>query len=463
MKGGVALSQGNPSFLRFSLEESVWFQKGQEVADLISISLDPNIFIKENEQYVTIQGALELSGEYRRNEIGGEEDEDSFAAPKFIQVVEDRGEGINEFTHFFPVDITIPNNRIENLNDIDVIIESFDYVFPERSCMKLTANLTITGLYGDQQHASQETQVAEDLEPLYRSSAATTAVEEEPVETANASAAEREAEEEFTEIKVEFSPSRSEEEAEQATELPAAQSPEEYVKSSPENENALEGMESPAVNEVQEKMEEEALPGARKTFGRDPQEVVASIEDQLYAPFEAEARKRPENVKPAEVRAEPNEEEASEIEAEVISKAPEVSFQAQKRNEAPPSAGEIYGMVESPSDSSVDVVEGTVVEAEMESESSSSEESPEKQPKKKKASKKKSMSLTEFFARKEEEEDVTKLKMYIVQGGDTIDLVAERYEITVQKLLSVNRLEISQDIAEGQVLYIPVSPARLEK
>ena len=463
------MSQGNPSFLRFSLEESVWFQKGQEVADLISISLDPNIFIKENEQYVTIQGALELSGEYRRNEIGGEEDEDSFAAPKFIQVVEDRGEGINEFTHFFPVDITIPNNRIENLNDIDVIIESFDYVFPERSCMKLTANLTITGLYGDQQHASQETPVAEDLEPLYRSSAATAAVEEEPVETANASAAEREAEEEFTEIKVEFSPSRSEE-AQQATELPAAQGSEEYEESSPENENA-ESMESSAVIEVQGRMEEKAPElkkqekeqGASEIFGRSPQENMTSVEEQLFAPFEAEARKQTENVRPSEVRAETNEEGASEIEVEVISKAPEVSFQAQKRNEAPPSAGEIYGMVESPSDSSVDVEEGTVVEAEMESESSSSEESPEKQPKKKKASKKKSMSLTEFFARKEEEEDVTKLKMYIVQGGDTIDLVAERYEITVQKLLSVNRLEISQDIAEGQVLYIPVSPARLEK
>jgi len=46
---------GNQSCLRFSLEESVWFQRGQEVAELISISLDPDITIQENDQYVTIK------------------------------------------------------------------------------------------------------------------------------------------------------------------------------------------------------------------------------------------------------------------------------------------------------------------------------------------------------------------------------------------------------------------------
>src|SRR5690606_39064340 len=148
LKGGIAMSEN----LRFSLEESVWFQKGQEVSELISISLDPNITIQESDQYVTIQGALELTGEYKRHETELAGDEEVFAAPKFVQTVEEREEGMCEFTHYFPVDITIPNNRIQSIYDIDVAVESFDYVFHERSCMKLTANLTITGLYGDQQH-----------------------------------------------------------------------------------------------------------------------------------------------------------------------------------------------------------------------------------------------------------------------------------------------------------------------
>ncbi|MDA6131083.1 LysM peptidoglycan-binding domain-containing protein, partial [Escherichia coli] len=78
---------------------------------------------------------------------------------------------------------------------------------------------------------------------------------------------------------------------------------------------------------------------------------------------------------------------------------------------------------------------------------------------KKKLSKKKSMSLTEFFARKEETEEHVKLKVCIVQNGDTIDAIAERYDIPAQQLLRVNHLEINQDIYEGQVLYIPVAVA----
>ena len=151
-KGGVALSYGNQSYLRFSLEESIWFQKGQEVAELVSISLDPSITIQESDQYVTIKGSLELSGEYNRDDHELEEELDYFSNPKFVQSVEVRGEGVYLFSHHFPVEITIPKNRIENVFDIDVAVETFDYAFPERSCLKLSADLMITGLYGELQH-----------------------------------------------------------------------------------------------------------------------------------------------------------------------------------------------------------------------------------------------------------------------------------------------------------------------
>ena len=69
------------------------------------------------------------------------------------------------------------------------------------------------------------------------------------------------------------------------------------------------------------------------------------------------------------------------------------------------------------------------------------------------------MSLTEFFARKTEDK-LVKLKVCIVQSGDTIDRIAEKYDVSVQRLLSVNHLEINQDVYEGQVLYIPVAVAQ---
>ncbi|MEK3852962.1 stage VI sporulation protein D [Cytobacillus sp. FSL H8-0458] len=418
------MSQGNPSCLRFSLEESVWFQKGQEVSDLISISLDPNITIQESDQYVTIQGALELAGEYRRSdEEASEEEQEDFAVTKFVQTIEERGEGICEFKHYFPVDITIPNNRIQSIYDIDVAVESFDYVLPERSCMKLTANLTITGLYGDQQHVpvqvwEEETEPeteTEELEPLYRSPEAVEETEEEePI--------------------LQERPSYQQEEQEE------------------EREEQVSA--------------EQVFAGAEEDIREEEQQEEQLETAEVYIPFEAEARKQPEAeeqevIKPAVTAAleviqeQPQEEQTQKT-------APEISFSSQRsEEETPPTAQEIYQMTEASESDSPSFEKKPVQAAAQESgeETEESSSSSELEAKKKKLSKKKSMSLTEFFARKEESEEHVKLKVCIVQNGDTIDAIAERYDIPAQQLLRVNHLEINQDIYEGQVLYIPVAVA----
>lgn len=84
------------SYLRFSLEESVWFKRGQEVAEFLSISLDPVISVDEYDQYITIRGALELSGEFRQAGEGqAEADDDVFelAGYRFIQHISVREDG----------------------------------------------------------------------------------------------------------------------------------------------------------------------------------------------------------------------------------------------------------------------------------------------------------------------------------------------------------------------------------
>jgi len=391
MKGGVALSQGNPSCLRFSLEESVWFQRGQEVLDLISISLDPDIIIQETEQYVTIQGALELSGEYKRNEIEALDNEDTFAAPKFIQMIEEREEGICEFHHFFPVDITIPKNRVDQMENIDVKVESFDYVFPERSCMKLTANLMITGLYGEQQHA-----------PAY----------------------EYEEEEEFEEIRLE--------------------------------EEVEEEINEVRIDLVDEKWTEEINETNLDVAEKEEEEKV-------YVPFKAEARKQPERNKVEKLG---DQQLVYDVEKETVPKV-EKEPVLQMRNEESSSI-DVFKM---PKVEESSIPEATLAEevgkSHVESANivmteeifESEDESSLQVVKKKKKSKKKSMTLTEFFARKEEN-GVAKLKVCIVQQGDTVDTIAERYEIPVLQLRKVNNLEISHEIEEGQVLYIPVAVAR---
>ncbi|SFB16446.1 MULTISPECIES: stage VI sporulation protein D [unclassified Bacillus (in: firmicutes)] len=378
------MSQGNQSCLRFSLEESVWFQKGQEVAELVSVSLDPDIVIQESDQYVTISGSLQLTGEYRRHEDVALEG-DYVTAQKFVQNVEHREDGIYEFSHRFPVDITIPYNRIQSIYDVDVAVESFDYVFPERSCLKLNADLTISGLYGDQQHEPAEE--VEAFEPIFRS--------------------------------------------------------------------------------IDVEVEEEAAEA-----DTEPSEF-----ENVYLPFEAEARKRlEEEVKKAEVKVPilPVQETANEQEQEqeaVVSQPRGEVQKPQPVNQVP-----VPSVVEEVPQAELPVVEEipqappvaekqAQPQEEYEEESSSSADknnvsqaSPD--VKKKKASKKTGMSLTEFFARKEDAEEHVKLKVCIVQKGDTLDSLSERYEVSLQNLLRYNQLELNQDVYEGQVLYIPASYAK---
>lgn len=360
------MSEGNESFLRFSLEESVWFQKGQEVAELITISLDPNITIHENEEYVTIEGALQLTGEYKRHSV--EVEEDFPASPKFIQQVEERGEGISEFSHRFPVDITIPQHRIASIYDLDVEIESFDYAFPERSCMKLTADLTITGLKGEE--PKEEVEVEEEVQV------------------------------------------------------------QEFAFRGPE-------VNQPEIVEEEVQEFEETVPPTA----------------QLFKPFEVEARKTSEEP----------EEEAAPIEFEQESIPTLQVYQEEKQEYPDISFSAQRSEYESTAEANLNQPE-TVEEAEIEYEEPSfEEESPATEEveskKKKKKSKKQGISITEFLARKEIEEDVAKLRVCIVQNGDTLDLLAERYDISVQQLLKVNHLEVNQDVYEGQVLYIPATVA----
>jgi stage VI sporulation protein D len=415
----------------------VWFQRGQEVAELISISLDPDITIQENDQYVTIKGSLELTGEYKCPEQVEEGEE----APKFagrqIHSVNEREEeeGILEFLHQFPVDITIPQNRIESIYDIDIQVESFDYDFPETNSMKLTAELAITGLYGEQQHGSEEGELEEtaspvevpDLEPLYRQSASAEAEVEAPPE--------------------------------QPVEVPTS----------------FQEVENQAEPEVSEYKDFSFVPQPETQENNNNQESAG-----LYEPFRAEARKEPptvgENQNKEPVLSRQEEETSQESVNASLSTQEPASAISEETNEkqapvhsnvtelptaasAEPEPELVRAEAEQPEVQQVPIINEKaqpeeVMEVEEESSSSSSSSEDEKPKKKKKISKKKGISIAEFLARKEETE-VAKLRVCIVQQGDTIQEIADRYEVSVQQIINQNHLGLDQDVTEGQVLYVP--------
>ncbi|CAM4145047.1 stage VI sporulation protein D [Bacillus manliponensis] len=152
--------------LRFSLKESVWFQKGQEVKELISISLDPDVVIEENEHEVIVRGQLDLTGEYV-----AEEDDSTFSLrelspARMIDYVEVREDGVNELVHSFPLEISIPRSRVEDVERLQVEIEEFDYELPEVGCLQLLADISIEGLCAEEERESHIGQLYEEEEVL---------------------------------------------------------------------------------------------------------------------------------------------------------------------------------------------------------------------------------------------------------------------------------------------------------
>ncbi|MFP5106513.1 stage VI sporulation protein D [Neobacillus sp. C211] len=428
-KGGVALSQENQSCLRFSLEESLWFRKGQEVEELVSISLDPDITIQENDQYVTIRGSLELTGEYKSYEPTNENEDENVTSQKFVERVDAREGGNCEFSHRFPVDITIPNNRIQSIYDIDVLVESFDYSIPERSCLKLAAELTISGLYGIEQQQKQQQQPQEEvveLELIPRSEIEFFEEDDEEIEDELAS-----------------------------------------VHSSYQD-NFLFEAEARKPQEEDESVE--ILPKF-PTFNYQPQEDVEEEANQPSLDFvEARSEASKPSLDLVEARSEANKPSLDFVEARSEASKPAWEFEETRSEASKPT----WNFQEARSEASqpAETIQPEVVGVEpappstvqfeeevnpAEESSSVHEEAPPKNIKKKKTPKKKSMTLTEFFARKDESSAQAKVKVCIVQKGDTVNSVADRYDVSVQNLMRINNLELSQDIFEGQVLYIPGS------
>ncbi|QQZ10693.1 stage VI sporulation protein D [Heyndrickxia vini] len=380
------MSQSQSS-LRFSLEESIWFKKGQEVDELLSISLDPEITIQEQEQYIQIIGNLQLSGEYKgKEEVEQEQELDLHG--KFAHHVEYRTtDEVFYFEHQFPVDVTIPKSRIDQIADIDVNIDSFDYLLPEKGNLKLNADLSILGIRNEETFTEEEKQ-------------------EIPISVSQRNSLQEETSEES------FDNVDEEESLELSAEL---------------NEWHLENDE--------EQESDDQVPRFLTTTNEST-EQESSVQEEFFQPFTVEARK----IQP---------EEEIPINIENKNDEPTINLHSYDEEDI---KDELLQFSRQETESSEDIEVESPADVDEEQEEQEVEETENK--KKKKFGKYESISLADFFARKTDEK-AAKLKVCIVQQGETLDVLAEKYDISVQQILRMNHLEINQDVYEGQVLYIP--------
>ena len=157
---------GDSKAFTFDLEESLYFEKGQEVAELRGIALEPEISIQPYEEYISIRGNIELQGEYEKVESEQDDrslDFEDFQAKRYVEKVIDE-EGLAAFSHRFPVEISVPPYRVADLNEVTVHVDSFDYEIPEPSHLKLYATIEIHGINSEVEHQRQETKEVKDTE-----------------------------------------------------------------------------------------------------------------------------------------------------------------------------------------------------------------------------------------------------------------------------------------------------------
>ncbi|WP_413379350.1 stage VI sporulation protein D [Alkalihalobacillus sp. 1P02AB] len=402
------MTQEHPSKLSFSIEESVWLNKGQEVKEVLSMSLEPEITIEEHNQHVYIKGGLRLVGEYvavsrADSELDPEqplEEQISYRSVEEFQLTE---EGQGEIKHFFPIDVTIPISRIQNLDDVFVEVESFDYDLPEKSCIQLTADVGISGMATHQEEEVREEDEELEIEPE--------AISENSLEDTSFSFEARKVEEK--EMPDPISPpvfekeeAQVEEEEEEEEEAPVAKKIEPELKPV-EERKPLEYLYKEKNTPVANKEEQPV------------QEVSQEPDAQNNPSFQKEQSTPEEPV----VQIKPIEEEALVVEVE-----PELEY----ARSSPAAIIEEEELVED-----VHVEEECEVEVE------------EKTRKEENA-----LYLTKMLTKGEER--FSKWKMCIIQENESLDSIAERYDIPTSTLIRFNRLKEEQ-VEEGQILYIPVS------
>ncbi|MBM7691943.1 stage VI sporulation protein D [Peribacillus deserti] len=501
------MASDHNSLLRFSVEESIWFQKGQEVEELYSLSLDPNVTVQDMDQYVVIKGELFLAGEYKREQSSIREEDESFSfvSPKTIRSFEERENGLFEFQHSFPVDITIPANRISSLEDVSVAISSFDYSMPERNCLTLCAELMISGIYGEQQNAPEpqpELFREEEAGLLYRSAPSEIAEAEAeshsspyyyessifappdrelfiPFEAEAKKIPEEEASPEplsplfereeqaepeaqlhgTTVFHTDTVPEAAELQTEEASGSEFLRSAEAPEQTELRSEESLERAES-QIELSQPALLAEEAPGQSELPTEEAPEQDERTTDQavLYIEEEKADHHNDTSVQRAVSDLKQGSEEQRNREYPVNKQPDLVVVQQKEEDTQKPAAlyqqerteGNDAGEV-----SSVPKLKKESVEpAPLVRERSQAVQEHENQASK---GSREHVSLTDFLGKKEEQGH-TRVKVCLVQQGDTLNSLASRYDISANAILALNELDSASEISEGQVLYIPSKP-----
>lgn len=156
MEGGLIMSSNQYSPIRFQVQESIWLDHHSRAAEITSLELEPEVDVVDEGGLINIRGSLVLTGRF---ETAEEEDEESLdlesssladqlhfqplrVEQKEIYQKEHRG----KIEKRFPVDVTVPSNKVDYLEDVYMQVDQFDYTISEGHRLNIQAEVLITGV-----------------------------------------------------------------------------------------------------------------------------------------------------------------------------------------------------------------------------------------------------------------------------------------------------------------------------
>jgi len=146
----------------------LYLETGQGIEEMLAISLEPDIAIETFHDYVQIRGLIILQGECKKAMKDEKETEAKDSTiTNYIEKIIDTEPGQAMFSHRFPVEISVPKERIKNMADVKVEVVNFDYEIPSTQLLKIDATLHIHGIIADElvREAEKEAQLEKSKTP----------------------------------------------------------------------------------------------------------------------------------------------------------------------------------------------------------------------------------------------------------------------------------------------------------
>nr|WP_283653003.1 MULTISPECIES: LysM peptidoglycan-binding domain-containing protein [unclassified Paenibacillus] len=430
-----------PQGLRFDIYERIHLtEEAAGIAELEEIELLPRIQVVTHGDHAALRGHLLLEGVYRTPE----------------QVM-------NELHHLIPVEITIPLNRVGRLEDISVEIENFDVDLLSLRSLNITGVLSLHGV--ESSHA-EETAVWLDEEFTV------VHAPEHPARPFSANAEQRQEETYATQNSV----SDHTTESESSYRVPAQQEyasweqpSQEYgeQKSSPEHQ-AYESAVDPnriyepwtgkavedSTSEVKHEHETPEVWGFQQEeawTGSEPK-ISSTAPNVVYDPLLAE----PHHATEPEIYLEPQLEagQVDDFRRETLEQVDAVS-QDTVADDKPEMRVALNSKKNEKADEPDPVVYSSLLQSSRSVKEAEYQQQLEQEPQGQEAQEEREdAKWKNLFFHTQDETPFRKVRLCIVQREDTLETIADRYQLSTRELQLYNKLA-EHHVEEGQVLYIP--------